>query len=148
MKTLNFFLGLTAILTLLFAFNIYAQTSTSNTEKKHLKRHGNGIANLTEAQNAQMKANRKEAKKSQDEFKATLSDEQKAILDNKSFTPEQRKSALTKTLNPEQKETMKNNALLRKEANAKFIKDLTEEQKAKLKQLVEKRKNKSVSKVN
>ena len=43
---------------------------------------------------------------------------------------------------------MKNNALARKEANAKFRKNLTEEQKAKLKQLVEKRKNKSVSKVN
>ena len=114
MKTLNFFLGLTAILTLLFAFNIQAQTSTSNTEKKHLKGRGNGIANLTEAQKAQMKANREIAKKARDVFRATLSDEQKAILDNKSFTPEQRKSALAKALSPEQKETMKNNALARK----------------------------------
>ena len=95
-----------------------------------------------------MKANRQEAKKAQVEFRATLSDEQKAILDNKSFTPEQRKSALAKALSPEQKETMKNNALTRKEANAKFRKNLAEEQKAQLKQLAEKRKNKSVSKVN
>ena len=145
MKTLKNFLGLTAILTLLFAFNIQAQTSTYNTEKKHLKGHGSGIANLTEAQ---MKANQEIAKKAQDEFRATLSDEQKVILENKSFTPEQRKSALAKSLSPEQKETMKNNALARKEANAKFRKNLTEEQKAQLKQLAEKRKNKSVSKVN
>ena len=96
MKTLKNFLGLTAMFTLLFAFNLHAQTSTSNTEKKHLNEHGNGIANLTEAQKAQMKANRQEAKKSQVEFRATLSDEQKVILDNKSFTPEQRKSALAK----------------------------------------------------
>lgn len=148
MKTLKIFLGLTAILTLLFAFNIQAQTSTSNTEKKHLKGHGNGITNLTEAQKAQMKANRVEAKKAQDEFRATLSDEQKAILDDKSFTPEQRKSALAEALKPEQKEMMKNNALARKEANAKFSKNLTEEQKAQLKQLAGKRKNKEVSKVN
>ena len=145
MKTLKIFLGLTAILTLLFAFNLHAQTSTSNIDKKHLKGHGNGIANLTEAQ---MKANQEIAKKAQDEFRATLTDEQKVILDNKSFTPEQRKSTLAKSLSPEQKETMKNNALARKEANAKFRKNLTEEQKAQLKQLAEKRKNKSVSKVN
>ena len=145
MKTLKNFLGLTAILTLLFAFNLHAQTSTSNIDKKHLKGHGNGIANLTEAQ---MKANQEIAKKAQDEFRATLSDEQKVILDNKSFTPEQRKSALAKALSPEQKETMKNNTLARKEANAKFRKNLTEEQKTQLKQLAEKRKNKSVSKVN
>ena len=148
MKTLKNFLGLTAILTLLFAFNLHAQTSTSNIDKKHLKGHGNGIANLTEAQKAQMKANQEIAKKAQDEFRATLSDEQKVILDNKSFTPEQRKSALAKSLSPEQKETMQNNALARKEANAKFRKNLTEEQKAQLKQLAEKRKNKSVSKVH
>ena len=148
MKTLKNFLGLTAILTLLFAFNMQAQTSTSNTEKKHLKGHGNEITNLMEAHKAQTKANREIAKKAQEGFRATLSDEQKAILDNKSFATEQRKSALAKALSPEQKETMKNNALARKEANAKFRKNLTEEQKGELKQLAEKRKNKSVSKVN
>ena len=72
-----------------------------------------------------MKANQEIAKKAQDEFRATLSDDQKAILDNKNFTPEQRKSALAKALSPEQKEMMKNNALARKEANAKFRKNLT-----------------------
>ena len=69
-------------------------------------------------------------------------------MDNKIFRPEQRKSALVKALSPEQKETMKNNALARKEANAKFRKNLIEEQKAQLKQLTEKRKNKSVNRVN
>jgi len=47
MKTLKNFLGLTAILTLLFALNTQAQTSTSYYEKKHLNELGNGIANLT-----------------------------------------------------------------------------------------------------
>lgn len=141
MKTLKNFLGLTAILSLLFAINVKAQTSTSTIEKKHLKGHGNEIANLTEAQKAQMKVDREEAKKAQDKFRATLSDEQKSIMDNKSLTPEQRKSALAKALSPEQKETMKHNMAAKKEANEKLSKNSTADQKEHHKHLAQKRKN-------
>lgn len=143
MKTLKKLLGLTAIVTVLFAFNSQAQTTTENLEKKHPKGQKKGIANLTDAQKAQFKANQEEAKKAQEIFRATLSDEQKAIIDNKDLKPEERRAALAKALSAEQKEMMKNNALERKQAAEKFSKTLTEVQKADMKQLAVKRKQRS-----
>jgi Spy/CpxP family protein refolding chaperone len=142
MRNLKKFIGLAAVSAVLFAFSAQAQSNNTDNEKNQLKSHGKGIDNLTKEQKAQMKANRKEAKRAQQAFRRTLSDEQKAIFDNKDLNPEERRNSLGKSLSDEQKQTMKNNAKARKEKVEKFNKTLTDEQNAQMKQKDKKGKQK------
>ncbi len=89
--------------------------------------------NLTDAQKAQMKANRESMKVNQEKFNASLNADQKAIMADKTLKGKERMEKLNITLSAEQKAMWKANMEQGKKNHESFKSTLTPEQKEKMK---------------
>lgn len=118
--------------TLVLGLVIGASAQTADSDAARSKKGGHPELNLTDAQKAQMKANRESQKANHEKFEASLNAEQKAIMADKTLKPKERMQKLNATLNAEQKAMAKSNMEAAKKNHEAFKSTLTDEQKAKM----------------